>query len=95
MAASALATDSVEGQRARPSGVMRFDLLNVVGSSPERLARPGRRELGARGEPVERGPDLIVRQRCAGHPGLRSGFETFDPPVGIIALDSASVQLLP
>ena len=40
VAASALATDSVEGQRARPSGVMRFDLLNVVGSRPERLASP-------------------------------------------------------
>src|SRR3984893_14370220 len=40
VAASALATDSVEGQRARPSAVMRLDLLNVVGSSPARLARP-------------------------------------------------------
>ena len=35
-----LATDSVDGQRALPSGVMRFDLLKVVGSSPARLARP-------------------------------------------------------
>src|SRR5258707_9648451 len=40
VAASDFATDSVEGQRARPSGVMRFDLLNVVGSSPAFLARP-------------------------------------------------------
>src|SRR5688572_14140441 len=40
VAASALATDSVDGQRARPSGVTRFDLLNVVGSRPERLASP-------------------------------------------------------
>src|SRR5262245_49190904 len=40
VAASAFATDSVEGQRARPSQVMRFDLLNVVGSSPDFLARP-------------------------------------------------------
>src|SRR5271167_3183516 len=40
VAVSALAIDSVEGQRARPSAVMRFDLLNVVGSSPARLARP-------------------------------------------------------
>jgi hypothetical protein len=40
VAASDLATDSVEGQRARPSGVMRFDLLKVVGSSPAFLARP-------------------------------------------------------
>src|SRR5215831_19917135 len=40
VAASAFATDSVDGQRARPSGVTRFDLLNVVGSSPDFLARP-------------------------------------------------------
>ncbi len=40
VAASALAIDSVEGQRARPCGVMRFDLLNVVGSSPARRASP-------------------------------------------------------
>src|SRR5205823_14246073 len=40
VAASALETDSVEGQRSRPSPVMRLDLLKVVGSSPERLARP-------------------------------------------------------
>src|SRR4051794_6547818 len=40
VAASDLATDSVEGQRARPSGVMRLDLLKVVGSSPAFLARP-------------------------------------------------------
>ena len=71
VAASALATDSVEGQRARPSGVMRFDLLKVVGSRPDRLARPDGDSFGARGEPVERGPDLVVGQRCACHPGLR------------------------
>ena len=40
VAVSALAIDSVEGQRARPSEVMRFDLLNVVGSSPARRASP-------------------------------------------------------
>src|SRR6476646_2708324 len=40
VAVSALAIDSVEGQRARPSAVMRFDLLNVVGSSPARRASP-------------------------------------------------------
>src|SRR5947209_2530467 len=38
--ASDFATDSVEGQRWRPSGVMRLDLLKVAGSSPARLARP-------------------------------------------------------
>src|SRR5262249_41272904 len=40
VAASALASDSVEGQRGRPSRVMRFDLLKVVGSRPDFLARP-------------------------------------------------------
>src|ERR1044071_6441448 len=40
VAASAFATDSVDGQRARPSGVMRFDLLKVVGSRPDFFASP-------------------------------------------------------
>src|SRR5580698_5589240 len=40
VAVSALAIDSVDGQRARPAGVMRFDLLKVVGSSPARRASP-------------------------------------------------------
>src|SRR3954464_15161341 len=40
VACSDFATDSVEGQRGRPSGVTRFDLLKVVGSSPAFLARP-------------------------------------------------------
>src|SRR5262245_61160722 len=40
VAASDLATDSVEGQRERPCGVMRFDRLKVVGSRPAFLARP-------------------------------------------------------
>src|ERR1700733_3045198 len=40
VAVSALAMDSVEGQRARPEAVMRFDLLKVVGSSPARRAKP-------------------------------------------------------
>src|SRR5712692_31822 len=40
VAARHFATDSVDGQRSRPSGVTRFDLLNVVGSSPARLASP-------------------------------------------------------
>jgi hypothetical protein len=31
---------SVEGQRGRPSPVMRLDLLNEVESSPARLASP-------------------------------------------------------
>src|SRR6185437_1045973 len=40
VAASDLATDSVDGQRGRPSGVMRLDLLKVVGSRPAFFARP-------------------------------------------------------
>src|SRR3954466_1371330 len=40
VACSDFAMDSVDGQRGRPSGVMRFDLLKVVGSSPAALARP-------------------------------------------------------
>jgi hypothetical protein len=40
VAASAFATDSVDGQRGRPSGVTRLDLLNVVGSRPAFLASP-------------------------------------------------------
>ena len=40
VAESALAIDSVDGQRARPSAVMRFDLLKVVGSRPARFASP-------------------------------------------------------
>ena len=40
VASSALATDSVDGQRRRPSAVIRFDRLKVVGSSPDFLANP-------------------------------------------------------
>src|SRR5215472_13591224 len=40
VASSTLATLSVLGQRLRPSGIRRLDGLNVVGSSPERRARP-------------------------------------------------------
>ena len=60
VADSDLRTDLVEGQRARPSGVMRFDLLKVVGSSPARLARPDGDSLARAAKPVERAPDLGV-----------------------------------
>ena len=40
VASSTFATLSVLGQRARPSGMRRFEGLKVVGSRPERLARP-------------------------------------------------------
>ena len=35
-----LASDSVEGQRGRPSAEQRLDLLKAVESSPARLASP-------------------------------------------------------
>ena len=40
VAASTLEMLSVLGQRERPSGVLRLDGLNVVGSSPDRRANP-------------------------------------------------------
>ncbi len=40
VASSTLATDSVDGQRRRPSGETRLERLNVVGSSPAFLASP-------------------------------------------------------
>ena len=81
MAASDLATDSVEGQRSRPSAVMRLDLLKVVGSSPARLASAEVRHAGALGQPVQRGPDLVVgeharRFRMFGH-GHRLGSRNY------------------
>ena len=41
---------------------MRFDLLKVVGSSPALLGEPRGREAGARGEPVDRVPDVRMCQ---------------------------------
>ena len=40
VAAMILEIDSVDGQRGRPSTLLRFDLLKVVGSRPAFLARP-------------------------------------------------------
>ena len=40
VARSTLATDSVEGQRSRPSGLVRFERLKLVASSPDLRARP-------------------------------------------------------
>jgi hypothetical protein len=40
VASRILAIDSVDGQRIRPSGDKRFDLLNAVGSRPARRASP-------------------------------------------------------
>ena len=40
VARNALAIDSVDGQRRRPLGATRFDLLKLVGSRPASFARP-------------------------------------------------------
>ncbi len=66
VAASALETDSVEGQRSRPSAVMRLDLLKVVGSRPERLASP-EGDMPARSASRSSAVQtwLWVRMRCA------------------------------
>ncbi len=53
------ATDSVEGQRGRPSGVMRLDLLKVVGSRPAFLARPDA-ERPARAARRSRAPQICA-----------------------------------
>ena len=65
VATSALATDSVDGQRARPAGVTRFDLLNVVGSSPARLARPDGERPARDSQAIEGGPNLRMREHDA------------------------------
>ncbi len=39
-AATQLSIDSVDGQRSRPSGLVRLDLLKLVASSPALRARP-------------------------------------------------------
>src|SRR5579863_1103810 len=79
VAAKALAIDSVEGQRARPCGVTRFDLLKVVASSPARLASPE----GDR--PARAARRSMADQTCAWvsirSPQLpRDGRELFLPP---------------
>ena len=58
VACSTFATDSVDGQRRRPSGETRFDLLNVVGSSPAFLASPEALESVAGRKRVDCIPDL-------------------------------------
>src|SRR5262249_19099044 len=88
VAVSAFATDSVEGQRARPSEVMRFDLLNVVGSSPDFLARPdgespARAARRSRAVPIWAGVSMGIE---AG-PNARG---EFCPNIGIIAFERPS-----
>src|SRR2546423_15538643 len=67
VADNAFATDSVEGQRARPSRVMRFDLLKVVGSSPDFLASPDG-ESPARVASRSRAVQILAWVNMAGPP---------------------------
>ena len=86
VASRILAMLSVEGQRGRPSAEARFDLLKVVGSSPARRARPGRRQPVARGEPVDRRPDAgrgtAPSPSRAVRPGGRNKYLVWNYPVG-------------
>ena len=60
VASSTLASDSVEGQRSRPSGLSRLDLLNAVGSSPALAGKPRRRQVVSLGKRVDRTPDRVM-----------------------------------
>src|ERR1700722_14579984 len=66
VAASAFASDSVEGQRSWPSGGTRLGFVEGGGGGPGGLGGPRRGPPGAGGEPIQRGPDLLVGQepRC-------------------------------
>ena len=90
VAASALATDSVEGQRGRPSGVMRFDLLKVVGSSPAFLASPEAVSLARaarRSSAVQIWAWVSMDERRAGRAVPRGRRIRY---VGIITLESSA-----
>ena len=89
VACSDLATDSVDGQRGRPSGVTRLDLLKVVGSRPAFLARPDGVQLGAGRQPVDRSPDLVMGEH--GH-GTTGPSATVVRRIGIIALSCPPVR---
>jgi len=52
VAASDFPMDSVEGQRWRPSELIRLEMLKVVGSSPAFLAKPEVERPALRGQPV-------------------------------------------
>src|SRR6202051_4344111 len=81
VAVRALATDSVEGQRSRPSGVMRLDLLNEVGSRPAALARP-EADRPARAASRSR---AVHSCACVSIGSLASRDADLGPAIGIIA----------
>src|SRR5262245_37338241 len=85
VAASALATDSVDGQRDRPSGVTRFDLLKVVGSSPDFFASPDG-DRSARAARRSRAVQIWLCVSCAA--GMRVSRRDFYPQVGVIVLNA-------
>ena len=66
VAASAFATDSVEGQRGAAVGGDALGFVEGGGIEPGLLGEAGRREPGTGGEAVERGPDLGVGQHGRG-----------------------------
>src|SRR3981081_2511081 len=109
VAARHFATDSVDGQRCRWSGVTRLDLLKVVGSRPARLARP-EGEVPARAASASMasqicvwvsmadgaGVDMADLGGGAGAPGSRRrGRGCHVPDLGIITLIKAPRQQRP
>ena len=72
VAARHFATDSVDGQRCRWSGVTRLDLLKVVGSSPARLASPDG-EVPARAASASMASQIWVWVEHGGWRGRRHG----------------------
>ena len=65
VAVKALATNSVDGQRARPSEVTRFDLLKVVGIESRLFCKTRGREPGDGSEAVQCSPDLSMSEHLA------------------------------
>lgn len=62
VASSTLATDSVDGQRSRPSTDTRFDLLKVVASNPAFFGQSGSSQAVVCGDRINRRPDLTMHQ---------------------------------
>ena len=57
-----LASDSVDGQRGRPSEDSRFDLLKAVEIEARPLGEAGRRQRVTGGQRVDRRPDTVMRE---------------------------------
>ena len=65
VAASALEINSVEGQRSRPSGRDALGFVEGGGIEAGFFRQARSRRPGALGQTIQRGPDLVVGQRCA------------------------------